>query len=258
MWYGMALRDHDLDIIKMRKCTFNRYPLMDHFAKKNIFCVIISRLQRFFPIDYKFMPDSFLLPDEVRDFEHHMRQYPGQTFIAKPSKGRGGDGIILLKKFTDLPKSAFHHEFLAQRYVDNPLILDKKKFDCRMYVLIRGVDPVEAYLCDEGLARFCTHNYKKPDYNNIKDLYMHLTNFSLNKNSQRFKAPGEQFQNDQNSSKQLYTSVLKNLISKGKDVRNLQKSVREVAQKTIIALEPYLKNAYHCFISTDHRNPRSF
>ena len=38
------------------------------------------------------MPDSFLLPDEVRDFEHHLRQYPGQTFIAKPSKGRGGDG----------------------------------------------------------------------------------------------------------------------------------------------------------------------
>ena len=48
------------------------------------------------------------------------------------------------------------------------------------------------------------------------------------------------------------------MISKGKDIRNLQKAVREVAQKTIIALEPYLKNAYHCFISTDHRNPRSF
>ena len=48
------------------------------------------------------------------------------------------------------------------------------------------------------------------------------------------------------------------MISKGKDNRNLQKAVREVAQKTIIALEPYLKNAYHCFISTDHRNPRSF
>jgi hypothetical protein len=31
-----------------------------------------------------------------------------------------------------------------------------------------------------------------------------------------------------------------------------------VSKKTIIALEPYLKNAYHCFISTDHKNPRSF
>lgn len=87
---------------------------------------------------------------------------------------------------------------------------------------------------------------------------MHLTNFSLNKNSQRFKAPGEQFQNDDKSSKQLYTTIIKNLINKGKDVRHLQKQVIEVAQKTIIALEPYLKNAYHCFISTDHRNPRSF
>ena len=81
------------------------------------------------------------------------------------------------------------------------LILDKKKFDCRLYVLIRGVDPVEAFLCTEGLARFCTHNYKKPDHANIKNLYMHLTNFSLNKNSQKFKAPGEQFQNDDKSSK---------------------------------------------------------
>ena len=76
------------------------------------------------------------------------------------------------------------------------MVIDKKKFDLRMYILITGVDPVEAYICDEALARFCTHNYKKPDHHNIKDLYMHLTNFSLNKNSQRFKAPGEQFATD--------------------------------------------------------------
>lgn len=36
------------------------------------------------------------------------------------------------------------------------------------------------------------------------------------------------------------------------------KQIRDVAQKTVIALEPYLKNAYHCFISTNHGAPRSF
>ena len=184
IWYGLALRDQDLDIIKVNSnCIFNRFPLMDHFAKKNIFCVIISRLQRFFPIDFKFMPDSFLLPDETRDFEHHMRQYPGQTFIAKPSKGRGGEGIVLVKKLSDLPKNAFHAEYQLQRYIENPFLIEKKKFDVRLYVLIRGIDPIEAYLFDEGMARFCTHNYKKPDQTNIKNMYMHLTNFSLNKNS---------------------------------------------------------------------------
>ena len=38
----------------------------------------------------------------------------------------------------------------------------------------------------------------------------------------------------------------------------MQRQIKEVAQKTVIALEPYLTNAYHCFISTDHHNPRSF
>ena len=115
IWYGIALRDNDIDFLKNKVCMINRYPLMDvspplyltflkHFAKKNIFCVIISRLQRFFPNDYRFMPDSFLLPDEISDLEMHMRHYPNQTFICKPSRGRGGEGISLARKFADLPK----------------------------------------------------------------------------------------------------------------------------------------------------------
>ena len=75
--------------------------------------MIISRLQRFYPKDYRFMPDSFLLPDEVQDLEMHMRHFPNQTFICKPSKGRGGEGITLAKKFSDLPKGAFTHEYLV-------------------------------------------------------------------------------------------------------------------------------------------------
>jgi glutathione synthase/RimK-type ligase-like ATP-grasp enzyme len=85
-----------------------------------------------------------------------MRAFPNYTFIAKPSKGRGGDGIFLVKKFTDLPRSALNHDFIVQRYIENPYLIDKKKFDFRIYVVIKGIDPVEAYLCDEGLARFCT------------------------------------------------------------------------------------------------------
>ena len=142
------------------------------------------------------MPDSFLIPDEIRDFESHMRMYPTQCFIAKPSRGRGGEGITLVKKFSDLPKGAFHNEYLVQRYIDNPLLVDKKKFDLRLYVLIKGVDPVESYLCDEGIARFCTHNYKKPDHLNIKDVFMHITNYSLNKNSAKYRPPGENFFDD--------------------------------------------------------------
>jgi hypothetical protein len=118
--------------------------------------VIISRLQRFFPVDFRFMPDSFLLPDEVKDLETHMRHFPNQTFICKPSKGSQGAGISLIKRFVDLPRNAQTSEFLVQRYIENPLLINNKKFDIRLYVVIKGVDPIEAYVYEEGLARFCT------------------------------------------------------------------------------------------------------
>lgn len=150
------------------------------------------------------MPDSFLLPDEMQDLELHMRHYPNQTFICKPSKGRGGEGITLLRKFSDLPKNAFTMEYLVQRYIENPLLISGKKFDIRLYVVIKGVEKIEAYVFEEGLARFCTvsnqnvfihlkSNYKKPDGLNMKNLFMHLTNYSLNKQSEKFKTAGMDF-----------------------------------------------------------------
>jgi tubulin polyglutamylase TTLL11 len=71
-----------------------------------------------------------------------MRKNPSFTFIAKPSKGRGGDGIFLIKRFTELPRSALTHDFLVQRYIDSPLLIDRKKFDLRLYVVIKNVDPL--------------------------------------------------------------------------------------------------------------------
>ena len=44
----------------------------------------------------------------------------------------------------------------------------------------------------------------------------------------------------------------------GKDVKPLLDQVQKLASKSIIALQPYLKNAYHCFISTNHKRIRSF
>lgn len=43
-----------------------------------------------------------------------------------------------------------------QRYIENPLLIQSKKFDLRLYVVIKGVERIEAYLCEEGIARFCT------------------------------------------------------------------------------------------------------
>ena len=113
-------------------------------------------MQRFYPQEYRFMPDSFLLPDEVQELEKFMRVHPNQTFICKPSKGCRGEGISIIKKFAELPKNSATQEYQVQRYVENPLLINSKKFDVRLYVVIKGFDKIEAYICDEGIARLCT------------------------------------------------------------------------------------------------------
>lgn len=60
------------------------------------------------------------------------------------------------------------------------------------------------------------------------------------------------------ASKRLLSNVYKRLAEKGRDIRILKRQIREVSAKTVIAIEPYLRNAYHCFMSTDHSNPKSF
>lgn len=78
-------------------------------------------------------------------------------------------------------------QFIAQKYVTKPLLIDNLKFDCRLYVLVLSISPMRIYLFNEGLARFSTDPYEKPSKANLSNLYMHLTNYSINaKNKEKF------------------------------------------------------------------------
>jgi tubulin polyglutamylase TTLL11 len=40
--------------------------------------------------------------------------------------------------------------------------LNKKKFDFRIYVLIKSIDPFVVFIAKENMGRFCVEDYKKP------------------------------------------------------------------------------------------------
>ena len=162
-WFGLSLMDRDIKIMMRKKVFFNRYPGMEYLCRKKEFCMLNNRIRRTFPKVFNFSPISFLIPEEAASLEAYMEKHPRFYFIAKPSRGRGGEGIMLISRFKDIPKNVFTHEqkeLLVQRYIKTPLLLEDKKFDLRLYVLVKGFDPMEAYLADEGLARLCTEPYR--------------------------------------------------------------------------------------------------
>jgi tubulin polyglutamylase TTLL6/13 len=40
---------------------------------------------------------------------------------------------------------------------------------------------MKIYLYEEGFARFATKEYKSPKQSNMNDVYIHLTNYAINK-----------------------------------------------------------------------------
>jgi hypothetical protein len=51
---------------------------------------------------------------------------------------------------------------------------------------VLSVDPLRVYLAKEGMARLCSEQYKQPETNNLKEVYSHLTNYSLNKKNEKY------------------------------------------------------------------------
>lgn len=81
-------------------------------------------------------------------------------------------------------KSYKHSNYVINRYIDDPFLIDGKKFDLRTYVLVTSYKPLKIWKYNEGFARICFEDYihlntkdKLADPN--RELFSHLTNVSF-------------------------------------------------------------------------------
>ena len=209
---------------------------MSSVAHKDELSRHINRLRQFFPDEFSFYPQTWLLPDDQESFEAYASGKKGKkkTYIVKPDEGAQGEGIFLIQH----PRDLLHlkQPSIVQKYVTKPLLIRGLKFDLRLYVLVASLDPLEVYLSDSGMARFCTVPYSPPSVSNMHESFMHLTNYSLNKRSKEYVHS----ERGDEGSKQTLDSIMSELERDGHDVKGLWDRVGSLVCKTVFAVMPQL------------------
>ena len=69
-------------------------------------------------------------------------------------------------------------QFIAQKYIESPMIVKNRKFDLRVWVLVTDWNPLTIWLFKKPYVRFPAHDYSTDD---ICNNMAHLANNSIAK-----------------------------------------------------------------------------
>ena len=224
----------------------NHFPGMYTLARKNNLAQNLNLMQKYFPDEYNFFPETWVVPRDLFDLKNRAKF---SILIVKPEASCQGKGIILVTKLEELPERC-----VVQKYITSPFLIEKLKFDLRLYVLLTGCDPLRIFLHQEGLVRFATEEYVQ-SRKNLDNQFMHLTNYAINKNNPKFQfGPNASSQGHKRS----FSWLLLYLNQNGHDVNTLLEEIRDLVIKTVISGSPRIAHLYRSCHPDDPTNSMCF
>jgi len=218
--------------IKGTKKWLSRIPGLADLCRKVRSAEVFEPLRKAAPQDFSFVPPTWVMPKD-------MDSVPEKgMLIMKPDDGSQGDGIYLLNGKQDLLRKmracgVSADGCVVQKYLGKPALLEGKKFDFRIYVVVFCDEKGEweAALCREGLARVCTDKYEAPTSRNMHRCTAHLTNYSLNVKSGDYKLADD----GATGSKRLLTIALRQIAQENPDWPVLD-TLMDISALTVAAL----------------------
>lgn len=213
----------------------NHFPYIKELCHKQRLAENLNHMQSYFPEEYDFFPKTWILPRDADDVRDYLAAYSA-TLILKPSAGSNGAGICLKQT---VRQRDLQTDLIAQTYIEYPFLIDGKKFDIRLYVLMTSCAPLRLYVHTEGIVRFATVKYKVPDASNLTNMNMHLTNYAVNKYSKSF------IRDEEIGNKRRIGTVNQWFSRHGYSTHKIWGSIDDVIVKTVLSVAPTLKKQYN-------------
>jgi len=224
----------------------NQFPAMHELGRKDsLFRNYAVMRTKWGKTDYDFMPLTFMLPADRKKLSRYMSRHPDMFWIIKPPNLFCGMGIKVINKISEIPNKK--SQLCVQSYIKNPFLINNLKFDLRIYVLVTSIDPLKIYIYQEGLTRFATEEYTN-DPEHISNNFIHLTNFSINKESGNFINNSNP--EEPEGSKWTLSSLWKYFRSMNIETEPIWTKIIDIVIKSILSAHPSLKQAFDSEVSS--------
>ena len=214
----------------------NHFPGSIQLGRKDLLWFNMKRMRVKWGKEYDVTPMTYVFPQDWEEFEKDRDAEENNVlYILKPVASSCGRGIKVVGKRTRITRQ---QGFLASKYVSKPHLINNLKYDLRVYVLVSSFDPLRVYVYNDGLVRFATEEYTV-NPNELKKRFVHLTNFSVNKKSDKFKSnKGAGMDGEEQSSKWSFKALRNYFQSRNINYDYVFAQVKDVIVKTLIAVEP--------------------
>ncbi|KAI1302332.1 Tubulin polyglutamylase TTLL6 [Halotydeus destructor] len=110
----------------------------------------------------KHIPKAFHLPKEKVAFVKYTEEHPDKLWVRKNNEHRG----IKIEDLKTLDMEVQGN--FVQEFVQNPYLIDGRKFDIGLYVTMTSVNPLRVYIYDDAIFRFCAYDYYPFNATNVE------------------------------------------------------------------------------------------
>jgi tubulin polyglutamylase TTLL1/tubulin monoglycylase TTLL3/8 len=218
--------------------THNKLEMNQVLTDKKNLCKV---MQRFYKIIEKTpcIPLTFEMnsqdSQEFQDFknihENLVALDKNPLWIVKPGENSNrGNGIFVtddIWKICETLKSG--SSFIVQRYIDRPFLINKRKFDIRLYSLVTSVNGVfQCYYYREGYLRT---SCKEFSLKNLSNSLIHLTNDAIQKHADDYG----KFENGNKLSYSDFQRYLDSHISSRHFFNEILPEIKEIVKDTVKA-----------------------
>ena len=153
---NISIKNKSFEFVLNKYQKVYRHLYSQHIFQKNSLYKCYLYMKMLFSEEFNYMPQTFYFPEEEKLINKTFHNYSinvDDLWLVKPSSNGEGKGIFFFLKNIQF------REYIITKYITKVNLIDGKKYDLRLYVLVPNLKPLRIYFYKEGIVRIASEKY---------------------------------------------------------------------------------------------------